>query len=173
MRTVSGFPPLVIARQRGVALYVAMILLLVVSLIGVAALQVSTMQQRMAINFNDFALAFQRAEGVLRQGEFDLQRQIDADPNRLYDFCVINANTWADAVQPQAIPGVSIRELTGGATCPVSVGGGNPMAEGPADNRLFQVTAAAADRDAANSPTAVIVVETVFEVPPAITPPGP
>ena len=171
MRMVIGCSLQASARQRGVALYVAMVLLLLVSLIGVAALQVATMQQRMAVNFNDFALAFQRAEGVLRQGEFDLQWQIDADPNRLYDFCVINANAWGDAVQPQSVPEVSVRELVGGATCPVSVGGGNPMTEGPADNRRFQLTAAAADREAANSPTAVIVVETVFEVPPAITPP--
>lgn len=157
------------------ALYVAMIMLLLLSLIGVAAMQVATLQHRMSVNFNDFALAFQRAEGALRQSEFELQRQIDADPNRLMTFCVINANAFGEPVVPEAIPGVSVREITGGANCLATVGGGNPMAEGPSDNRRFQLVAAAADRDPGQSPNAVVVVETVFEVPPAVTlpPAGP
>lgn len=155
------------------ALYVAMIMLLLLSLIGVSAMQVATLQQRMAVSFNDFALAFQRAEGALRQSEFELQRQIDADPNRLMSFCVVNANALSEPIEPEAIPAVSVRELTGGASCSATVGGGNPMADGPSDNRRFQLVAAAADRDPAASPSAVVVVETVFEVPPAVTPPPP
>jgi type IV pilus assembly protein PilX len=150
------------------ALYVAMIMLLLLSLIGVAAMQVTTLQQRMSVSYNDFAMAFQRAEGSLRQSEFELQRQIDADPNRVLTFCVVNANAWSEPVEPGAIPAVSVRELTGGASCAATVGGGNPMAEGPSDNRRFQLVAAAADRDASASPSAVVVVETVFEVPPAV-----
>lgn len=155
------------------ALYVAMIMLLLLSLIGVSAMQVATLQQRMAVSYNDFALAFQRAEGALRQSEFELQRQIDADPNRLMNFCVVNANAWSEPVEPEAIPAASVREVTGGASCQATVGGGNPMAKGPSDNRRFQLVAAAADRGASASPSAVVVVETVFEVPPAVTPPAP
>ena len=157
--------------QRGVALYVAMVMLLLLSLIGVGAMQVSTLQQRMAVNYNDFSLAFQRAEDALRQSEFTLQRQMDADPNQLMTACVINANAWSEPVVATSIPAVSVRELTGGADCLTAVGGINPMAEGPADNRRFQLVAAAADRDVSASPSAVVVVETIFEVPPVVTTP--
>lgn len=157
--------------QRGVALYVAMIMLLLLSLIGVGAMQVSTLQQRMAVNYNDFSLAFQRAEDALRQSEFALQRQMDADPNAVMDPCVVNANAWGEPVVASAIPAVSVRELTGGASCVATVGGINPMADGPADNRRFQLVAAGADRDVSASPSAVVVVETIFEVPPVVTTP--
>lgn len=153
------------------ALYVAMIMLLLVSLIGVSAMQVSNMQQRMAVNYNDFGMAFQRAEGALRESEFQLQRQIDLDPNRILDYCVVNANAWGQPISPQSIPGVSVRELTGGASCSAAPGGIDPTKKEAGDNRRFQLVAAAADRDAAESPSAVVVVETVFEVPPAVTPP--
>jgi type IV pilus assembly protein PilX len=55
--------------QRGAALLVSLIFLLLMSLIGVMAMQGATMQERMAGNTRDRHLAFQAAEAALREAE--------------------------------------------------------------------------------------------------------
>lgn len=56
-------------RQRGVALLMGMMMLLVLTLISVTAMQGSTMQEKMAGNVRESNLAFQTAEDVVRQVE--------------------------------------------------------------------------------------------------------
>lgn len=60
-------------RQRGVALVVALLLLLVITIVGLAAVRSTTMQQKMTSNFLDRQIAFQGAEAALRQGEVAVQ----------------------------------------------------------------------------------------------------
>jgi type IV pilus assembly protein PilX len=55
--------------QRGAALVVALIMLLVMTVLGIAAMQVTRMEERMAGNSRDINLAFQGAEAGLRDGE--------------------------------------------------------------------------------------------------------
>lgn len=55
--------------QRGVALIVALILLLVATLIGLAGMRGTNLQERMSANMYDRSLAFQRAEAALRGAE--------------------------------------------------------------------------------------------------------
>lgn len=55
--------------QRGVALVVALILLVVATLIGLAASRGTVLQERMSANMYDRSLAFQRAEAALRAAE--------------------------------------------------------------------------------------------------------
>lgn len=56
-------------RQRGVVLAVALIMLVVITLLGVSAMQVTSLEERMAGNMRDRSLAFQSAEAALRDGE--------------------------------------------------------------------------------------------------------
>jgi type IV pilus assembly protein PilX len=56
-------------KQRGVALVVALILLLVATLIGLAASRGTVLQERMSANTYDRSLAFQRSEAALRAAE--------------------------------------------------------------------------------------------------------
>ena len=56
-------------RQRGAALVVALIMLLVMTVLGIAAMQVTRMEERMAGNSRDVNLAFQSAEAGLRDAE--------------------------------------------------------------------------------------------------------
>jgi len=58
-----------IQAQRGVALVVAMVLLLVATLIGLAASRGTVLQERMSSNSYDRSLAFQRSESALRAAE--------------------------------------------------------------------------------------------------------
>ena len=57
------------SRQRGVVLVVALLMLLVLTLIGLAATRSTTLEQRMTANQNDQAVAFEAAEAALRSGE--------------------------------------------------------------------------------------------------------
>lgn len=58
-------------RQQGVSLLMVLILLIVMSVLGIAVLRSSAMQERMSANMRDRSLAFQAAESALRyaQGE--------------------------------------------------------------------------------------------------------
>lgn len=55
--------------QRGVALVVALILLLIGTIIGLASIRNTNLQERMSANMYDRSLAFQRAEAGLRAAE--------------------------------------------------------------------------------------------------------
>jgi type IV pilus assembly protein PilX len=56
-------------RQRGAALIVALLMLLVMTVLGVAAMGVTRMEERMAGNTRDIDVAFQAAEAGLRDSE--------------------------------------------------------------------------------------------------------
>ena len=55
--------------ERGVALVVALVLLVVATLIGLAGIRGTSLQERMSANMYDRSLAFQRAEAALRAAE--------------------------------------------------------------------------------------------------------
>lgn len=55
--------------QRGSALIMGLIMLLVITMIGLTAMQTTTQQERMAGNMRDRNIAFQAAETALRRGE--------------------------------------------------------------------------------------------------------
>ncbi|MEP7243379.1 MAG: PilX N-terminal domain-containing pilus assembly protein [Gammaproteobacteria bacterium] len=63
------------AAHRGAILVTSMLLLLVLTIVGITALQMSRMQERMAGNTRDLNLAFQGSEAGLRNGETLLQLQ--------------------------------------------------------------------------------------------------
>ncbi len=54
---------------RGVALVIALVLLVVATLIGLAGIRTVNLQERMSANMYDRSLAFQRAEAALRAAE--------------------------------------------------------------------------------------------------------
>jgi type IV pilus assembly protein PilX len=68
MKTMS---PAVTARryQQGVALIVVLILLLIMTLLGLASLRGTLMEERMSSNLYDRSLSFQSVEAALRRGE--------------------------------------------------------------------------------------------------------
>lgn len=56
-------------QQTGVALIVCLVLLVVITLLGVASLRGVILEERMAANQYDRGIAFQAAEAALREGE--------------------------------------------------------------------------------------------------------
>lgn len=64
-----------LGNQRGAVLVVGLLLLMVLTLIGVASMQSTTLQERMAANMREQEQAFQSAEAALRSGENFLRTQ--------------------------------------------------------------------------------------------------
>jgi type IV pilus assembly protein PilX len=58
---------------RGVALFVSLVLLLILTIIGVSAVQTTSLETRMARNEHDLLLGFQAAESALRDAEAFLE----------------------------------------------------------------------------------------------------
>ena len=56
-------------RNTGVALFISLVLLLVLTILGVSAVQTTSLEVRMARNEHDTLLAFQAAESALRDAE--------------------------------------------------------------------------------------------------------
>lgn len=63
------------ARQAGAALVVALVILLVLTVLGVTAMETSNMEQEMGIQYHDQQLAFQAAEGALVDAQNYIQSQ--------------------------------------------------------------------------------------------------
>lgn len=63
-------------RQRGIALVVALILLLVITLVGLAAVNGTLLQQKMSASFYDRELAFQSTEAAMRQAGTAIQTAV-------------------------------------------------------------------------------------------------
>lgn len=86
-------------KQRGSALFISLMLLIVMTLIGVTAMQTTVMQERMAGNVRDNNLAFQAAEAALRDGEEFLRGATLPNfngTNGLYQLDLEYPPLWAD-----------------------------------------------------------------------------
>lgn len=88
--------PVSSCHQRGMVLVICLIMLLLLTLSGIAAMQGGTLQERMAGNSRDAEQAFLAAEAALRNGEvFVLQTQesnfTTIGTNGLYDVTASNA----------------------------------------------------------------------------------
>nr|WP_038059550.1 PilX N-terminal domain-containing pilus assembly protein [Thioalkalivibrio sp. ALJT] len=79
-------------RQSGSALIIALILLLVITILAVAGMQNTVLQERMAGNMHDRNIAFQNAERGLRDAAND--PNIANDANAPVSFSPTNAEEW-------------------------------------------------------------------------------
>lgn len=67
-------------KQRGITLAIVLIMLLIITVLGVASIRGATTQERMTGNFYDRTLAMQAAESALREG-FRLVTESNATPD--------------------------------------------------------------------------------------------
>lgn len=150
-------------RERGSALAVALIFLLLMTLLGVSAMRGSNMQERMAGNLRDRNLAFQAAEAALRSGEtwlMNIVNQQAADLNAQID----NPAAWAGAAPA---PTGSVAGLDGQLAADPEFYVGPPSLRRvgiqlpPDFRRIYPVTA----RGEGGSDVAVVVLQSTFEPP--------
>lgn len=95
-------------RQHGTVLVIGLILLLLMTLIGVTAIQTTSLDERMAGNSRDRNLAFQAAEAALREAEENVTETPTADlllkltevkPNPQQDTAWNNYQTYTGTIQ--------------------------------------------------------------------------
>lgn len=153
--------PASMLRQRGSALAISLIFLLLMTLLGVSAMRSSNMQERMAGNLRDRNMAFQSAEAALRGGEgwlMLLANQAAANANAH----LANPAAWDGsaptgtilALDPQL---ASNPDFFVGPPSLRRVGIQLP----PDFRRIYPVTA----RGEGGSDTAVVVLQSTFEPP--------
>ena len=65
-----------IGKEHGVSLIIVMIVLAVVSLLGVAGIQISSLGEKSARNDRDLQIAFQSAEAAFLDAEYDIRGPI-------------------------------------------------------------------------------------------------
>lgn len=113
--------------QSGVVLFVALILLLILSLIGVTAARLQTVEERMARNENNHQLAEQGAEAALRAAEggllSGLYTNFAANTNGLYELTPSNGSivttvNWNNAAAVLPYPGPALAQVPAGAQQP-------------------------------------------------------
>ncbi|HHW4679949.1 MAG TPA: pilus assembly PilX family protein [Xylella taiwanensis] len=115
-------------KQRGISLIVILLLLLVMTLIGLAVLRTTVLQERMSANLRDRSLSFQTAEAALRDAEEFIRtenangrsvgydctpagRMCPAIPDNTYTGNASgcsrgNENCWINATGSQALTGM-------------------------------------------------------------------
>lgn len=105
VRSMRSMP----SRDRGVALFISLVLLLILTIAGVSAVQTTTLETRMARNEHDTLVAFQAAESALRDGEIFIESLVstagfnDAGNNGLWTVADLGdpepweiAAVWSD-----------------------------------------------------------------------------
>jgi type IV pilus assembly protein PilX len=108
MRSSQRSPRTNPSNQRGVVLFVALILLLILSLLGVTAARMQTTEERMARNEDNRQIGAQAAEAALRAAEAGLtsgvyaSSQFSANANGLYELTpsagsVVPTLSWSTA----------------------------------------------------------------------------
>ena len=150
-------PPRSPARQRGAALYVALIMLVLLALIGVVGMQVATLQERMSANYLAANRAFQNAERELRLAE----GQIIAGAVSEYENCTATfgpgdwAGTRGDGVAT-VTRAVNVSICTG--QC--SMAGGGDSSESLCN--WYRITTFSRDADTAAESSSLAAIDTIF-----------
>jgi type IV pilus assembly protein PilX len=163
--------------QRGAILVTSMLLLLVLTIIGITAMQMTRMQERMAGNTRDRNLALQAAEGALRDAEALVAAQqsrpitCDAAPCDFWEMGVLPIDLenspalWWDA--NARTYGTPDQDMTDLAEDPASlveeylavrIDGGVVQGEPPAVRDFYVITA----RSTGGSGDANVVLQTTY-----------
>ncbi|KPN20990.1 hypothetical protein AO715_14495 [Xanthomonas sp. Mitacek01] len=144
-------------RQSGAVLYVALIVLILLALLGIVALQIASLQERMSANYVATNVAFQSAESNARQRENQLKAQVLAGGNPVTDLPPTNCAAtpdfqgWLDSSR-QHVRRLDLCFAWGALDVPSN--------EAERTDQIYQVTSYARDR--AVLPTSESTVDTVF-----------
>ncbi len=148
--------------QHGAALFVALIMLLLLTLIGVTGMQVATMQERMSAGYRSGNLAFQNTEQQLTQTEANLRTQVNnsvpVTANIANCALAFEGRAWATAaLDGGATQGANVRRIDqcfGGSSRKM------PQRTNENTNQFYQITAYSVDRPA--NPASRAAVDSVF-----------
>ena len=165
-------------QQQGAVLYIALIMLVLLALIGIVAMQVAGMQERMAANYNALSQAFQNVEGLVRNVECNIEdmenRRADSCTNQLASVTIsyrcddgFDTGVWVAARGIADAPAINVRKIdecvVGESTIALGVG---PMGE-TSPIMMYQISGYNTDRrnqPGAPAPTSASALDTVFKL---------
>ena len=176
-KNLSNYP----SRQQGAVLVVSLLMLLIMTVLGIAAMQMTRFEERMAGNSRDINVAFQSAEAGLRDGEERLQNMTGPPAICVTAPCVVyQSDVLASNLRDQTLAWWTTngREFGAAGTQEVSDSARDPMIvieemttvsdslvfpppEGSGSRTFFKVTVSAAG---ANAQTEA-VLETTYARP--------
>ncbi|WP_129136433.1 PilX N-terminal domain-containing pilus assembly protein [Luteimonas sp. YGD11-2] len=175
--TLSRRPPS-LRQQRGAVLYIALIMLILLALIGLVAMQVAGMQERMAANYNAVNQAFQRVEGLVRNVECNIEDLENRRPHSCTDRLSAvtisyrcddghDSGVWVGARTLAEAPVVNVRKIdecvVGESTIAMGVG---PLGES-SPIMMYQISGYETDlpnQTGAPAPTTAAALDTVFKL---------
>ncbi len=174
MKTLSRLHTTPGRHQAGVALITGLIFMVVLTLLAIAAMRTTTLEELMARNARDRDLAFQAAEAALRAGEEELTGAVPpalaagtAHSTRITDGSLreywINTHPWAtqsvvSSWQPagtSAPPRYVIELMSTGA----GTGGGGLGFAPLTDQGVYRVTA----RGIGSSANTVVILQAIYQ----------
>lgn len=148
-------------QQRGAALFIGLMVLILLALLGLSGMQASVLQERMAGNFRTLNLAFQRAEEELRDVEADIQQITNA--NGVFSV----SNVGCGFLDTTSSATFTERDLAGGATWTGLITNCIPgwAVDKPSDQsgrpvQVYAVIGKESDRD--TSDTSVAILESIY-----------
>lgn len=102
--------------QRGAALIVGLIMLLLLTLIGVAGMRDTLLQEKMVASMRDRDMALQAAESALRAAEVALSQSsepaLSGNTNGLYDLSASCTSPYTQGTTARVISGTPVSEQT-------------------------------------------------------------
>ena len=111
--------------QSGATLVVVLILLVVMTILGLAVMRTTLLEERMSANMYDRSLAFQQAESALREAEDAVRQAVLADGKGW----VIGVRCGEDPANPGSVTDanctVPATAYTSGATCAANAAKGS------------------------------------------------
>lgn len=160
--------------QRGMSLVMGLIFLVVLTLLGMAAMRGTILEERMAANSRDRDLAFQSAEAAIRQAEQVLQgatlpafasgtaytpRIAGSTPSSYWTTTHPWSSQSITAWQP---PGTSLapRYVIEDMGAKAAGGGGSLGFKAIGDQGVYRITA----RGVGSSTNAVVILQAVFQL---------
>lgn len=171
------------ATQRGAVLYVALIMLVLLALIGIVAMQVAGMQERMAASYRAVNLALQFTEERVRATECGLEVMngvagadgtgcITVDPGIIETRCDDNFDAgywskWLDIDAPRTLasgPATSIRQIEECLIGEAEIAMGMTQEQGGGLQPVYQITTFQTDTRGGSNPSSAVAIDTVFKL---------
>jgi hypothetical protein len=135
--------------QSGIALVMGLVLLLIITILGIAAIRSTTQQERMAANSQQQTVTFQSAEQVIRQIMEELRGQgVQPDCSAGQSLLVVAIEKWTDPTTATCYvtrtPPTNNASVTATATIAYTGTGIAPgYSAGSYKNYLFTITSTA------------------------------
>ncbi len=141
------------SRQRGAVLVVSLMILLVLTVLVLAATRGAVLMERMAGNSRQLDQAFQTAEAALREGEGRLDAAALPDVTKTagwYHYAIKPAPDWTQPTAWDAAANGKLSYTINGANAQISIeelpavpdpGGGLNPAEQPQEGTVYRISA--------------------------------